>query len=52
MIGLRGGRGPEVRQRIVGTALRFRVYRGTSPIRKHNALGPYRRPMPRVLGVS
>jgi hypothetical protein len=28
------------------------VYRGTSPTRKRNPLGPYRRPMPRVLGGS
>ena len=28
------------------------VYRGTSPIRKHNPLGPYRRHMPKVLGGS
>ena len=27
-------------------------YRGTSPIRKRTLLGPYRRPMPRVLGGS
>ena len=27
-------------------------YRGTSLERKRNPLGPYRRPMPRVLGVS
>ena len=26
------------------------VYRGTSPIRKRTPLGPYRRPMPRVVG--
>ena len=25
-------------------------YRGTSLARKHTSLGPYRRPMPRVLG--
>ena len=29
---------------------RCRVYRGTSLIRKRISLGPYRRPMPRVLG--
>jgi hypothetical protein len=28
------------------------VYRGTSPIRKRTPLGPYRRPMPRVVGGS
>ena len=28
----------------------FSRYRGTSPIRKHTPLGPYRGPMPRVLG--
>jgi len=28
------------------------VYKGTSPIRKHYLLGPYRRPMSRVLGGS
>jgi len=27
-------------------------YRGTSLIRKRTPLGPYRRPVPRVLGVS
>ena len=27
----------------------MRVYRGTSLARKRNPLGPYRRPMPRVL---
>ena len=27
-------------------------YRGTSPIRKRTPLGPYRRPMPRILGGS
>jgi hypothetical protein len=27
-------------------------YRGTSRIRKRTSLGPYRRPMPRVLGGS
>ena len=27
-------------------------YRGTSPTRKRTPLGPYRRPMPRVLGGS
>ena len=27
-------------------------YRGTSHIRKRTPLGPYRRPMPRVLGGS
>ena len=27
-----------------------RGYRGTSPLRKRTLLGPYRRPMPRVLG--
>ena len=27
-------------------------YRGTSLIRKRTPLGPYRRPMPRVLGGS
>jgi hypothetical protein len=32
--------------------LGFRVYRGTSLARKHNPLGPFRRPMPRVLGGS
>ena len=26
------------------------LYRGTSPIRKRSPLGPYRRPMPRVMG--
>ena len=26
------------------------MYRGTSPIRQRTPLGPYRRPMPRVLG--
>ena len=29
-----------------------RSYRGTSLSRKHTSLGPYRRPMPRVLGGS
>ena len=29
-----------------------REYRGTSLIRKRTPLGPYRRPMPRVLGWS
>ena len=28
------------------------TYRGTSPIRKRLPLGPYRRPVPRVLGGS
>jgi len=28
------------------------IYRGTSPTRKRTPLGPYRRPMPRVLGGS
>ena len=28
------------------------AYRGTSLTRKHNPLGPYRRPMPEVLGGS
>ena len=28
------------------------IYRGTSLERKRNPLGPYRRPMPRVLGES
>jgi hypothetical protein len=28
------------------------LYRGTSLTRKCNSLGPYRRPMPRVLGGS
>ena len=28
------------------------VCKGTSPIRKRTPLGPYCRPMPRVLGVS
>jgi len=28
------------------------AYRGTSLIRKHTPLGPYHRPMPRVLGES
>ena len=28
----------------------FSAYMGTSLIRKHTPLGPYRRPMPRVLG--
>ena len=28
------------------------LYRGTSSIRKRTPLGPYRRPMPRVLGWS
>ena len=27
-------------------------YRGASLIRKHTTLGPYRRPMPRILGRS
>ena len=30
----------------------MRVYRGTSLIRKRSPLGPYRRPMPRVVGES
>ena len=30
----------------------LRTYRGTSLIRKRTTLGPYRRPMPRVLGGS
>ena len=34
------------------TASRGDPYRGTSLIRKRNPLGPYRRPMPRVLGGS
>jgi len=32
--------------------LMYRGYRGTSLTRTHNPLGPYRRPMPRVLGGS
>ena len=28
------------------------LYRGTSPIRKHTTLGPYRKPLPMVLGGS
>jgi hypothetical protein len=32
--------------------LGFRVYRGTSLAIKRNTLGPYTRPMPRVLGGS
>ena len=28
----------------------LRPYKGTSPIKKLTPLGPYRRPMPRVLG--
>jgi hypothetical protein len=28
------------------------AYRGTSLMRKHTPLGPYRRPVPRVLGGS
>ena len=35
-----------------GTPVGSRVYRGTSLIRKRTPLGPYPRPMPRVLGRS
>jgi hypothetical protein len=41
----RGGR--EIAERIVGPAA---LYRGTSLTRQRIPLGPYRRPMPRVLG--
>ena len=43
----------EVSLYVKGVAPGFRVtrYRGTSP-RKRTPLGPYRRPMPRVLGGS
>ena len=34
------------------TCTKNRVYRGTSLERKRTPLGPYRRPMPRVLGGS
>jgi len=37
--------------REIRTASQFRC-RGTSPIRKRTPLGPYRRPMSRVLGWS
>ena len=30
----------------------IRAYRATSPIRKRHPIGPYLRPMPRVLGGS
>jgi hypothetical protein len=34
------------------TEMRLRAYRGTSLIRERPPLGPYRGPMPRVLGRS
>jgi hypothetical protein len=43
--------GPYSKPMIYGGA-GFRVYRGTLPIRKRTTQGPYRRPMPRVLGGS
>jgi len=42
---------PEVSLRFGQPGLET-AYRGTSPVRQRNPLGPYRRPMPRVLGGS
>ena len=39
-------------QRVQALIEGFRVYRGFSLIRKRTPLGPYRGPIPRVLGVS
>ena len=42
----------DARQPRAGTCTMLPLYRGTSLSRKLSPLGPYRRPMPRVLGGS
>jgi len=60
-LGVRGyGLGKELVEANIGTlddslcreGSMQQPYRGTSPIRKRTPLGPYRGPMPRVLGKS
>ena len=49
---VRAARDSEVHQESTASHASSRLGRGTSLIRKHPPLGPYRRPTPRVLGVS
>ena len=49
--GGRRGRGVFKRKAFIDSK-KADMYRGTSLIRKRTPLGPYRRPMPRVLGGS
>ena len=48
----RGREGERDRERAQAGMLRASSYRGTSLVRNRAPKGPYRRPMPRVLGGS